>query len=229
MEKETLFDKARRRSFCKNNWRVNKSSNCWFIYSIRKLSWRTIFPTWEGRALKTTRGRTQFTEEQRKFLTEQFPIEEGRGKKTDPQPAGYRKKCEESGKRRVLVCWVEKMFYRRSRWQVSSQEQQWRYEKRHRYRTKNVKVKTKSRRVQSRQRPYSRTYITRLMPFPVTFAIWLIQNRIYPIGCFAEEHLWYWHKRRWRHGKRKKPLIDRITQSIRDKPSKKMFKRALLR
>ena len=57
-----------------------------------------------------------------KILTEQFPIEEGRGKKADPQPAGYRKKCEESGKRRVLVCSVEKMFYRRSRWQVSSQE-----------------------------------------------------------------------------------------------------------
>ena len=52
----------------------------------------------------------------------QFPIEEGLGKKADPQPAGYRKKCEESGRRWVLVYSAEKMFYRRSRWQVSSQE-----------------------------------------------------------------------------------------------------------
>ena len=108
VEKETLFDKARRRSLHKNNWRVNESSNCWFINSIRTLSLRTTFPTRDGRALKTTRGRTQFTEEQRKFLTKQFPVEEGRGKKADPQPAGYRKECEESGKRWVLVYSVEK-------------------------------------------------------------------------------------------------------------------------
>ena len=38
-----------------------------------------------GWALKTTRSRTQFTEEQRKFLTEQFLIGEECGKKADPQ------------------------------------------------------------------------------------------------------------------------------------------------
>ena len=70
----------------------------------------------------------------------------------------YHKKCEKSGMRRVLVFSVEKMFYRHSRWQNSSQHWQLRFEELQKHRKKNVKVKTKiSRVVQPRQRPCIKT------------------------------------------------------------------------
>jgi len=48
-EKGTLIqDRARKRILCKSNWRIKESSSCWFIYSIRTLSSRTTFPTWDG-------------------------------------------------------------------------------------------------------------------------------------------------------------------------------------
>ena len=48
---------------------------------------------------KTTKKRTQFTEEQKKFLTEQFFIGEERGKKADPKEVSneMRKVRNESG------------------------------------------------------------------------------------------------------------------------------------
>ena len=56
------------------------------FYAASKISVDKLHSTLEmGWALKTTRSRTHFTEEQRKFLTEQFLIGEECGKKADPQ------------------------------------------------------------------------------------------------------------------------------------------------
>lgn len=134
---------------------------------------------------------------------QKFPIEEGRGKKADPQPAGYHKKCEESGKRWVLVYSVEKPpVAAGGRFLLKNSNED----------TKNVsdieRRKWKWRRKGAECSPgrgptvaptgncRRRNYFTRLLPFPVTFAIWFMQKRNYLIGCYAEEHLWrYWHKR----------------------------------
>jgi len=61
-------------------------------------------PLEKGWALKTTKKRTQFSEEQKKFLTEQFVIGEERGKKADPKEVSneMRKVRNESGARLFL-------------------------------------------------------------------------------------------------------------------------------
>ncbi|CAH3192440.1 unnamed protein product [Porites evermanni] len=85
LEKETLFDKARKGYAARITGEQTKVPTFGF-YAASKISVDKLHSTLEmGWALKTTRSRTQFTEEQRKFLTEQFLIGEECGKKADPQ------------------------------------------------------------------------------------------------------------------------------------------------
>ena len=109
-----------------------------------------------GWALKTTGSRTQFTEGQRKFLTEQFLIGEECGKKTDPQQVWQQMRRVSDDT--TVRLFSEKDVLSPSRWQVSSQDGKKIRKTSVTPRTKNVKVKTKSNRVQLRQRPYICTY-----------------------------------------------------------------------
>ncbi|CAH3116052.1 unnamed protein product, partial [Porites lobata] len=85
LEKETLFDKARKGYAARITGEQTKVPTFGF-YTTSKISVDKLHSTLEmGWALKTTRSRTQFTEEQRKFLAEQFLIGEECGKKADPQ------------------------------------------------------------------------------------------------------------------------------------------------
>ena len=85
LEKETLFDKARKGYAARITGEQTKVPTFGF-YAASKISVDKLHSTLEmGWALKTTRSRTHFTEEQRKFLTEQFLIGEECGKKADPQ------------------------------------------------------------------------------------------------------------------------------------------------
>ena len=154
LEKEILFDKARKGYAARITGEQTKVPTFGF-YAASKISVDKLHSTLEmGWALKTTRSRTHFTEEQRKFLTEQFLIGEECGKKADPQQVSQEMRRVRDEKAALFS--VERIFFRHSRWQDSSQDWQQGFEKRQQHRTKKVEVKTKSS-VQSRQRPYIRT------------------------------------------------------------------------
>ena len=103
LERETLLDKAKRG------------------YAAKITGQRTQVPTFSGSgppsegasgfsplkmgwALRTVKRKTNFTEEQKKYLTEQFLIGEERGKKADPKEVSHdmRKVRSESGARLFL-------------------------------------------------------------------------------------------------------------------------------
>jgi len=85
LEKETLFGKARKGYAVRITGGQTKVPTFGF-YAASKCSVDELHSPLEmGWALTTTRSRTQFTEEQRKFLTEQLFIREECGKKADPQ------------------------------------------------------------------------------------------------------------------------------------------------
>ena len=85
LEKETLFGKARKGYAVRITGEQTKVPTFGF-YVASKRSVDKLHSLLEmGWALTTTRSRTQFTEEQRKFMTEQFLIGEECGKKADPQ------------------------------------------------------------------------------------------------------------------------------------------------
>ena len=69
-------------------------------------------------ALKTKKKRTQFTEEQKKFLKEQFVIGEERGKKADQKEVSN--ECAKSGMNRGLAFFLAVMFFRLNRWRAFS-------------------------------------------------------------------------------------------------------------
>ena len=99
----------------KDNWGKNTSPNSRFRPAASHGEVALLQMGW---ALKTARKKTMFSEEQKKYLTEQFVIGEESGKKADPKQVSQdmRKVRSESGGRLFL----EKMFFHRSRCPASS-------------------------------------------------------------------------------------------------------------
>ena len=105
LEKEKLFDKARRGYAAKiigERTQVPTVGLCAGTFESKGADLHSS-PE-KGWALKPTMKQTQFTEEQKKFLTEKFVIGEERGKKADPKELSneMRKVRNESGSRLFL-------------------------------------------------------------------------------------------------------------------------------
>ena len=105
LEKETLFDEARRGYAAKiigERTQVPTVGLCAGTFESKGADLHSS-PE-KGWALKPTMKQTQFTEEQKKFLTEKFVIGEERGKKADPKELSneMRKVRNESGSRLFL-------------------------------------------------------------------------------------------------------------------------------
>ena len=183
IEKETLFDKARRGYAAKiigERTQVPSVGLCAGISESTNAD--LLLPLEKGWALKTTKKRTQFTEEKEKFLTGQFVIGEERGKKSDPKEVSYemRKVRNESG----LAFFLAVMFFRFNRWRAFSLVWLSRSRRVHRSNMKNLTATMKITRMQLRRS--SSLYIqssmqlskrkllcnTLLLHFLATFAIW---------------------------------------------------------
>ena len=101
LEKETLLDKAKRGYAAKITGERTQVPTVGFRPAA---SHGAVAPLQMGWALKTAKKKTMFSQEQKKYLTEQFVIGEESGKKADPKQVSQdmRKVRNESGVRLFL-------------------------------------------------------------------------------------------------------------------------------
>lgn len=101
LEKETLLDKAKRGYATKITGERTQVPTVGFRPAA---SQGAVAPLQMGWALKTAKKKTMFSQEQKKYLTEQFVIGEESGKKADPKQVSQdmRKVRSESGVRLFL-------------------------------------------------------------------------------------------------------------------------------
>ena len=101
LEKETLLDKAKRGYATKITGERTQVPTIGFRPAA---SQGALAPLQMGWALKTAKKKTMFSQEQKKYLTEQFVIGEESGKKADPKQVSQdmRKVRSESGVRLFL-------------------------------------------------------------------------------------------------------------------------------